>query len=399
MKKIHLQKASAQIARPNTIRDINRQIVLNYVRDQAPISRADISRKTNLQRSTVSAIIDSLQKSGLIESIGVGNSTGGRKPTLLRIKTGVPVAIGVDLAPRKTTIAVADLSGKVLDKISFITTNDLEDMISKIIQVLKKFIKKYKKHKLEVGMSLPGITNRADGEAIYVPYFRWSNIKIAEIISSSVGVAVTVENDANAIALAELWFGREVIRKVRDFVTVLIGEGIGTGIIMDGQVYSGDTGASGEFGHMIIGSEAQVACSCGSNICWEAFASEIAIKARYNSLAGIGEEEGKAVSIDQIIRLARKKDPHALETLRQTAKYIGIGIANLIIGLSPQAVVVSGEITKVWDLLAEDITKIANRSVRKRLPNPIITASSLKENPTLTGAFSLVLAKKFASAS
>src|SRR4028119_228971 len=111
MKRIYLPRAKAQVARPNTIRDINKQIVLTYIRDLAPISRADIARETALQRSTVSAIIDDLQIDGLIEEIGTGNSTGGRKPTLLRIKAGIPVAIGVDITPRHTTIAVADLAG------------------------------------------------------------------------------------------------------------------------------------------------------------------------------------------------------------------------------------------------------------------------------------------------
>ncbi|MBA3695040.1 MAG: MarR family transcriptional regulator, partial [Acidobacteria bacterium] len=114
MKRIYLHKAKAQIARPNTIRDINKQIVLTYVRDRAPISRAEIARQTELQRSTVSAIVDDLHLDGLIEEIGTGNSTGGRKPTLLKLRTGIPVAIGVDITPRYTTIALADLAGQVL---------------------------------------------------------------------------------------------------------------------------------------------------------------------------------------------------------------------------------------------------------------------------------------------
>ena len=112
MKRIYLQNSKDQIARPTTIRDINKKIVLNYVRDRSPISRADIARETDLQRSTVSAIVEDLQNENLIEEIGTGDSTGGRKPTLLKIRTGIPVAIGVDVTPRTTTVAVADLSGK-----------------------------------------------------------------------------------------------------------------------------------------------------------------------------------------------------------------------------------------------------------------------------------------------
>src|SRR5437899_736548 len=116
MKRVYLQKAKNQVARSGTVRKINKQIVLNYVRECSPISRADIARETNLQRSTISSIIDNLQTLGLIEEIGVGTSNGGRKPTLLKLKTGIPVAIGIDITPQKTTIAVADLAGMVLEK-------------------------------------------------------------------------------------------------------------------------------------------------------------------------------------------------------------------------------------------------------------------------------------------
>ena len=93
-----------------------------------------------------------------------------------------------------------------------------------------------------------------------------------------------MDNDANAAALAELWFGRPEIREVRDFILVLVEDGVGTGIVFDGQVYRGENGAAGEFGHMTIGQGAPVACASGSRECWEAFASERSALARYKNL-------------------------------------------------------------------------------------------------------------------
>ena len=284
MKRIYLQKAKNQIARPNTIRDINKQIVLNYVRERSPISRAEIARETELQRSTVSAIVDGLQVAGLIEEIGTGASSGGRKPTLLKLKTGIPVAIGVDVTPRQTTIALADLAGKVLEKQEFSTSPDADFMTSQIIERVSKFATKYKNCELGVGISIPGIADQLMGKTLYIPYFQWHDWDICKQITEKTNLPVTIDNDANAIALAELWFGREKIRKVRNFITVLVGEGIGTGIIFDGQVYRGEKGAAGEFGHMIVGADAPVLCSCGSRDCWEAHASENAIIARYQNL-------------------------------------------------------------------------------------------------------------------
>ncbi len=393
-----MHKAKAQIARPNTIRDINKQIVLTYVRDRAPISRAEIARETALQRSTVSAIVDDLQFDGLIEEIGTGDSTGGRKPTLLRIRTGNPVAIGVDMTPRHTTIALADLAGRVLQKETFPTSPDVDYMSEQIIKRVEKYALENKKHNLEVGISVPGIADQTTGKVRYIPYFQWSNWDIARQIADKTNLRTTIDNDANALALAELWFGDEVNRKDRNFIMVLVAEGIGTGIIFDGQVYRGDKGAAGEFGHMIVGENAPVQCSCGSRNCWEAHASEKAIMFRYQNQMKNHLSNNGDVNMEQLIKLANEGEKEAIQALKETAKYLGVGISNLIIGFSPQSIIVSGRIVRVWDLIENEIKSLAERSIRQELPETIIRASSIRDSPTLMGSLSLVLARKFASA-
>jgi predicted NBD/HSP70 family sugar kinase len=399
MKKIYLPKAKQQIARPTTIRDINKRVVLNYVRDRAPISRAEIARATALQRSTVSSIVDDLQFDNLIEEIGAGNSNGGRKPTLLKLKTGIPVAIGVDITPRETTIAVADLGGSILREERFQTVADADAMSKRILKTVEKFKRAHKNYKLEVGISVPGIADQTTGKILYIPYFGWRNWEIGRQIKERTGLRVTVDNDANAIALAELWFGEERSRRHRHFITVLVAEGIGTGIIFDGQIYRGDKGAAGEFGHMSVGEDAPVKCSCGSRSCWEAYASENAVKLRYRSQFQRAATKNAHLTIEHLIELAANGDEKAVRAFKETAKYLGIGISNLIVGFSPQAVIVSGRLVKVWDIIRNEIESLAERSVRRELPRALIQASSLGDSPTLIGAISLVLAQKFASPS
>jgi predicted NBD/HSP70 family sugar kinase len=399
MKRIYLHKAKAQIARPNKIRDINKQIVLTYVRDRAPISRAEIARQTDLQRSTVSAIVDRLQFDGLIEEVGTGGSNGGRKPTLLKIKTGIPVVVGVDVTPRYTTVALADLAGEVLKKNTFPTSHDADFMTDRIVEEVQNHVHHNKKHRLEVGICVPGVADQATGRVRYIPYFQWSNWEIAKHITDRTGLRVTIDNDANAIALAELWFGEEANRRDKNVITVLVAEGIGTGIIFDGQVYRGERGAAGEFGHMIIGENAPTTCSCGSRSCWEAHSSEKSLVARYQqNRTNNQHSDDEAISIEQIINLAREGDREAAGALRETAKFIGIGISNLLVGFSPQSVVISGRIVRAWDIIKDEIEFLAERSVRQGTPPTGIRASSLGDLPTLKGALSLVLAKKFASA-
>lgn len=399
MKRINLQHARAQIARPTTIRDINKRIVLNYVRDRAPISRADIARETDLHRSTVSVIVDELLDAGLIEELGTGDSTGGRKPTLFKLNAGKPVAIGIDLTPRLTTIAVADLAGNVLEKETFSTSADIEFMTDQIVDRVKRLTERIADSDLEIGLCVPGLVDQRLGKVFHIPYFDWRDWDICQRIEAATGLPVIVENDANATALAELWFGHEKIRKTDTFVTVLVGEGVGTGIIFDGQVYRGEKGAGGEFGHMIAGDNAPVECSCGSRECWEAYASEKAIIERYRQLLKTGDLKQNDIDVGNIVELAANGEKHAVEALRDTAKYLGNGISNLIVGLSPQVVVVSGRITKAWDVISDQLYRVAERSVLAGLPPTLLMPSSLGDSPTLIGSFCLVLARKFGAVS
>jgi transcriptional regulator of PTS gene len=396
MKKIYLSKAKNQIARHNTIRDINKQIVLNYVRLRSPISRAEIARETSLQRSTVSAIVDNLQEDDLIEEIGTGDSTGGRKPTLLQLKTGTPVAIGVDITPRETTVVLADLGGNLLRTESFPTSSDIEYMNEQIIAKVSAFANENAEFDLEVGISIPGIADQVNGTILYIPYFQWVNWDIGQRITDATSLPVIIDNDANAVALAELWFGDAEVRKTRNFIMVMVAEGIGTGIVIDGEVYRGEYGAAGEFGHMYVAENAPVACSCGRRDCWEAHASEKAVVSRYHA-NGASSNPG-IVNIEHLIGLAENGEKQAIKILKETATYLGIGISNLIIGFSPQAIVVSGTIVRAWDLIKDEIEDYAKRSIRQEVSGTKIIPSKLGDVPTILGSISLVLARKFASA-
>src|SRR5207253_1080171 len=168
----------------------------------------------------------------------------------------------------------------------------------------------------------------------------------------------TVDNDANAVALAELWFGRPEIHQVRDFIMVLVEEGLGTGIVFDGQVYHGEGGAAGEFGHMTIGRNAPVACASGSYECWEAFASERSALARYAKL----NPSKKAITFAKVVERALKGEAAAQSVLIETARYLGIGISNLIKGLSPEAVIVGGQIARAWPIIATELKNAVEES-------------------------------------
>jgi predicted NBD/HSP70 family sugar kinase len=391
VRRIDLKKAN--VARSNTIRDINRQIVLNYVRELGPISRADIARETAMQRSTVSLIVDELRADGMIEEVS-GESTGGRPPSLLSLRAANAVAIGIDLGTVKTVMATSDLAGRVLEQEEFPTAADVDTTIRNIIAGAQRLITKNRGTTEGIGISLPGVVDPESGD-LYVPHFNWRNVPIAEELNRATSLPVTIDNDANAAALAELWFGRPEIRQVRDFILVLVETGVGTGVVFDGQVYRGERGTAGEFGHMTIGTGAPVACAVGSTQCWEAFASENAALARYQKLAPSTPNE---ISFAQLVDLALSGELSARIALQETARSLGIGIANLIQGLAPEAVIICGSIVRAWPVIADDLRASVDSSICRGFPSTPIMVSTLGTQPTLMGAISLVLASKFASA-
>lgn len=392
MRRINLKKAI--VARSDTIRFINRQIVLNYVREKEPISRAEISQETALQRSTVSLIVEELKTLGLVYETE-GESTGGRPPTLLRLRAAGCLAIGVDLGTAQTTVATGDLVGRVLRRESFDTDPDREKTLARIASIIRSQM--LSEPAIEgIGISVPGLVDFETGIALFIPHFKWRNWSIANELSQMVGVPVTVDNDANAAGLAELWLGRPEIRDVRDFIMVLVEDGLGTGIIFDGQIYHGMDGAAGEFGHMTIGKDAPVACAAGSHDCWEAFASERAALARYSNRRSADDQS--KTSFTRLIDLAFEGDQIAIESLRETAHYLGLGISNLAKGLSPQAVILGGQICRAWPLIADELrSTIEKSSMCRGLASAPAYASTLGEDTRLMGALSLVLAGKFAS--
>jgi predicted NBD/HSP70 family sugar kinase len=391
LRQIDLKKAS--VARLDTIRTINRQIVLNYIRERSPISRAEISYETALQRSTVSLIVDELKTRGLVDELD-GESTGGRPPLLLRLRTAGPMAIGVDLGTTNTVVATSDLAGRLLHQQSFATSANAKKTLQNIIDASRELIKTEKGIE-GIGISVPGLVDHESGRVHFIPHFKWRDWTLAEEVSKATGLPVKVDNDANAASLAELWFGRPEIRETRDFIFVLVETGIGTGIVFDGQVYHGESGAAGEFGHMTIGTGAPVACAVGTRECWEAFASERAALARYSALAG---PTASGVSLEQLVDRALGGEQAAREALLETAHYLGVGIANVLKGLSPSAVIVGGGIARAWPLISDRVkSAVEANSLCRGLPPARIVASTLGENPRIMGALSLVLAGKFAS--
>ena len=389
MRKIDL--TNFQLATSGTAREINRRIALNFIRRHAPLSRADLARSSGLQPSTVSAIIDELIGEGWVTE-GIGRAPRGRRPRLLHLNVGRAGIIAVDLRPETTTVGLAGIDARFVDQTSWRTERDPETWVQSVAQAVRKFRAAHPRVLCEgVGVSLPGRAD-ADGRLIFAPNLRWGHVNIRELLEQAVELPVVVENAANACALAELWFGRHPDH-VHNLIAVTISEGIGVGLLMNGQLVRGGDARAGEFGHVTL-DEAGPRCPCGKRGCWERYASNSAALATYRDSVAAAGRKAPPYNFDQLVRVAGDGDRHAVTALEAMATHLGMGLAGLITGLSPDVVVIIGEITAAWDHVGPIVTDVVKRRALPPLAARIVPAA-LAIQPRLRGAATLVVQQHF----
>jgi predicted NBD/HSP70 family sugar kinase len=248
-----------------------------------------------------------------------------------------------------------------------------------------------------IGISVPGRVDLFSQQLVFAPNLGWKDVNFKTPLERATGIPVAVENAANACALAEIWFGRRT-DGIRDLIAVTISEGIGTGIITNGQLVRGTTGTAGEFGHVSI-NENGPRCKCGNQGCWEVYASNTAAIDEYVRATSGGRtkkpSEVDKPTFEDILYLAEQGDAKAVEAIEHMAHYLGVGLAMLITGIAPSAIVLIGEVTRAW----ERVEPVIKRVLRERLPSghtgtQVLPAEDSLQ-PRLRGSIALILQKHF----
>ncbi len=393
-----------QVATSGTARDINRRIVLNLIRSQQPISRADLARLSGLQRSTVSHITEQLIEERWVTEGANGRTLRGRRPQFLHLNKKRVGIIGVNIRPAITAIALADLDGNFVAQESLPTDEDPEVFVTKVAPILRSLSKIRPELCCEgIGVSLPGRVDLASHRLIFAPNLGWKDVDLKTPLEEATDLPVELENAANACALSEIWFG-EHAEGVCNLIAVTVSEGIGTGLILNHQLIRGSTGTAGEFGHITI-IENGLECRCGNRGCLEMYASnQAAVRYYVSSASALRNGKGSSKSMAQmptfndILRLAEQRDAKAVDAITRMGHYLGIGIAQLISGLAPEVIVVVGEVTRLWDQINPVITQVVKSRCSTHAKTRIMPKNPSVE-PRLLGTIALVLQKHFGAPS
>jgi predicted NBD/HSP70 family sugar kinase len=397
MRKIDL--TNFQVATSETARDINRRIVLNLIRKHQPLSRADLARHSGLQRSTVSAITEQLIADRWVTEGAVADLPRGRKPTFLHLNADRTGIIGIELRPSATALALARLDTSFIAQTSIPTEGTASQFIARLSDQVVSLIESHPGVSVEgIGISLPGRVDSQTQKLVFAPNLDWRNLDLKAPLERATGLPVELENAANAVALAEIWFGRHT-ENVHNLLAVAVSEGIGVGIFLNGQIVRGPSGMAGEFGHVSMDENGPL-CNCGNRGCWEVFASNVAATRHYDQLLS-GQRNKKSsrpsISFEELLARVRGGDARASEALSRMAHYLGAGLAMLVSGFSPQAIVIVGEVTEAWD----QVSPIINQVIKRRCPAfavpSILPTNPAGGQPRLRGAIALILQKHFAA--
>lgn len=381
------------VASSETARHINRRIILNLVRNRQPISRADLARFSGLQRSTVSLIIEELIADKWVVEGPTGRLPRGRRPTFLRLDKRHAI-ICIDIRPSRITFGVSDVNGTFSSQHVMPTPADPEIAIRELMRRIRPLLTARSDTAFEgIGISLPGRIDAATQQLVFAPNLKWPAIDLKSRIQRETGLEVTLENAANACALAEMWFGRT--EKIRNLVAVTVSEGIGTGIIVDGHLYRSGTGMAGEFGHVPIVSDGPI-CSCGNRGCWEVVASNRAALRYYHEAAAPTTKSSVRTRLDfqDLLALAQQRDLLACKALDTMALQLARGARVIVAGLAPEAIVFIGEFTAAWDRFQPVIEQQVKEQTISTAPVLLIPGLD-GAMARLRGTVALVLDKHF----
>ncbi len=370
--------------------------LLRLLRDQGPISRAELGERVHLSRSKLAVELDRLVEAGLVEALGLAASRGGRRSSIVGLSAGIRF-LGIDIGATSVDVAVTDGRLAVLEQVS--EPVDVRSGPDAVLAVVLDLVGKLRAEGSAVelhgaGVGVPGPVSFRDGVPVAPPIMPgWNNFPVRTVLSQHLGCPVQVDNDVNIMALGEMHAG--LARTVGDLLFVKVGTGVGCGIVVDGKVYRGASGSAGDIGHIRVDDEGPV-CACGNVGCLEAHFSGSALARNALEAARAGRSEPLAdrlaaagsLTAADVAAAAQAGDPVSVDLVRNGGQRLGLLLAGLVSFFNPAMVVLGGEVAAGLGhpLLAEIRSVVYRRSLPLATGNLPIVLSELGAQAGVVGA-------------
>ena len=376
----------------------NRLLILKTIYNNARISRADIARVTGLNRATVSDAVAELIKDGVVAEVGIGSSAAGKPPILLSMVDNSRYLIGVDLAESEFRGAVINLRGKIIHRLNLaINGRDGDAALASVYSLLDKLIPLAEGPILGIGIGTPGLINTRQRVVRNAVNLDWHDLPLGDLLDERYKMPVHIANDSQAAALAEFTFGDS--KNISNLIVINIGRGTGAGIVLNRQLYYGDSFGAGEFGHVAIVENGE-RCRCGHYGCLETVTSSQAIVRSARAIANndlhsklyrfvASPEE---INMD-IVSQAFEAGDDAIRTLiTEVGRYLGFAAAILVGILNVNRIVLAGRVARFGQALLEPIKQeIKRRSLPGLADETVVEITTLGPDIVILGAAALLL--------
>ncbi len=396
-------------ALPGSLRQMNRLALLQLLRAEGPISKADLAKHSTISRPTVSKVVDDLHAAGLAEIVGTTtpSASGGKPATLYRFNSGAVRVGAVLLAVDGVSVAICDGEAHILHKRSlrFGADRSPETVTGTITSLLKEALHDLALHPeqlLGIGVGIPGLTDTSNGVVCFAPHLPgWQDVPLERWLHDRFHVPVWLDNDCHLQALAERYRGQGT--GCDALICVETGVGLAAAFLLNGQLYRGPGNTAGEVGHMTIQEDGPL-CECGNRGCWESLASiawlantaqQVLGNHHHSSIPRLDSVEAQA---EAIYTAARNGDALALELVSAQARHFGVGIANLINAFNPQRIILHGECIAAGEPFMRVVHQVVSeRSLGRPRQMVEILFSNLGDDVGLIGASSLVMEAFFST--
>lgn len=415
--------AKYRTANKQLIKEMNTTLVLQMVREHGPISRADISKRTGLNPATVSSHLQSLLEHGVVRETGSGESSGGRKPTLLALVPDACYAVAVDMGTTKVQAALINLRGNVKRRVEipFGRKRTPQAVLAVMEEVVWSLLGEHRDNEhhhreqrgfefensrqrriLGIGIGFHGLVDTDRGVSLFAPAFQWTDVEVAERFQRTFALPVFVDNDARAMAFAEKWFG--AAKMIDDFIFLNIGTGVGSGIYAHGRLISGSGFGAGEIGHIPLVNNG-IRCYCDNIGCLHTVATGPAIERRAKEnlnhhdasiMRKLANDNPEQVDGELVSRAARAGDVIAKQILHEAGTYIGQALAMAVNLLNPECIFIGGGVARAQELILDSIKQqVMERSMKQHVRNIQIKTATFGDHAGVVGAGTLVLADFF----
>lgn len=364
--------------------DLNDGRLIRIVRDSGAITRADLIDITGWARSTVTRRVDALLDLGLLSAGGEAKSSGGRRPALLQFNGGAGVILAADLGITHSRIAAVDLLGNPIAEphsfeLDLSTGPDVN--YPELLAIMQRQMSNGATAALAVVVGIPAPVDASTGRPTNPPILsRWHNYPLREQLHSAFGIPVFIEKDVNLMALGEQ---RGAWPRAQSLVYVKVGTGIGSGIVLNGELYRGATGSAGDVGHIQLEEQGSTLCRCGRHGCLESVAGGGALATRMRALGRDAE------TTRDVTALLHHGDAQAKSLVREAGKLIGEVLASVVSFANPDVITLGGDLGREPLLLGAARAQIVSRPLELATKDLEFVASSQGPDAGIRGAAAL----------